>query len=227
MIVDVIIPAYNEESSIGLVVRDIILQDVRHVVVVNNRSNDNTTKVASDAGAVVLDQAKRGYGSACLKGMQWISELEIKPDVVLFMDGDYSDYAEEFSLLIEPIENQNIDMVIGSRALGLREKGSMTPQQVFGNWLATRMIHVLFGARFTDLGPYRSIRYQSLMELGMKDPDYGWTVEMQVKAVKKGLKWVEVAVNYRKRIGVSKVAGTLKGTILAGYKIITTIIKYS
>lgn len=227
VVVDVIIPAYNEESSIGLVVSDIKKEDVRHVIVVNNRSNDNTVEVAKLAGAHVLNQPKRGYGAACLKGMEYIAELQEKPDVVLFMDGDYSDYAEEFQLLMSPIKEQNIEMVIGSRALGEREKGSMTPQQVFGNWLATRMIKVLFGARFSDLGPYRAIQYPALLRLQMNDQNYGWTVEMQVKAVKQGLSWTEVPVNYRKRIGKSKVAGTVKGTILAGYKIITTIIKYS
>ena len=224
MIVDIIIPAFNEESSIGLVVTDIRKQSVRHVVVANNRSTDRTAEVAEAAGAFVVDQPIRGYGSACLKGMEWVAHLPEKPDVIVFMDGDYSDYAEELPLLIEPIISRKIDMVIGSRALGERESGSMTPQQVFGNWLATWMIKVIFRARFTDLGPYRAIRYPALLELGMVDPNYGWTVEMQIKAVKKNLSWEEVAVNYRKRIGQSKVAGTFKGTILAGYKIITTII---
>lgn len=227
MIVDVVIPAFNEEGSIGKVVSDIRRQEVRHVVVVNNRSTDRTVEVAQIAGAEVLTEERRGYGSACLKGINWLNSLESPPDVILFMDGDYSDYAEEFPLLIEPIRNKEAEMVIGSRALGDREKGSMTPQQVFGNWLATRMIRILFGAKFTDLGPYRTITRKALNSLGMRDPDYGWTVEMQVKAVKKGVSFTEVPVNYRKRIGKSKVAGTLKGTILAGYKIITTIIKYS
>jgi glycosyltransferase involved in cell wall biosynthesis len=227
VIVDVVIPAFNEEGSIGKVVGDIRQQEVRHVVVVNNRSSDQTVEVARAAGAEVLTENRRGYGSACLKGIKWLNDLSTPPDVILFMDGDYSDYAEEFPLLVKPILDGKAEMVIGSRALGDREKGSMTPQQVFGNWLATRMIRLLFSAKFTDLGPYRTITRKALNQLGMRDPDYGWTVEMQVKAVQKGISYTEVPVNYRKRIGKSKVAGTLKGTILAGYKIITTIIKYS
>lgn len=227
MIVDVIIPALNEELSIGKVVSDISKEEVRHVVVVNNRSTDNTVEVATKAGAVVQNQPKGGYGAACLKGMEWLGSLEQKPDVVLFMDGDYSDYSSEAELILSPIRNGKAEMVIGSRTKGERESGSMTPQQVFGNWLATKMIKVLFGAEFSDLGPYRAITWDALMRIGMVDRDYGWTVEMQVKAVKKDISWAEVPVNYRKRIGKSKVAGTLKGTILAGYKIITTILKYS
>ena len=227
MIVDVIIPAYNEELSIGLVVKDILAQNVRHVIVVSNRSTDDTEEVARTNGAIVLRENRRGYGSACLKGMEWVRSLTEKPDVILFMDGDYSDYAEEFPSLMQPIESGKAEMVIGSRALGERERGSMTPQQVFGNWLATTLIRLLFKAEFTDLGPYRTITWSALESIGMRDPDYGWTVEMQVKAVKKGISFTEIPVNYRKRIGKSKVAGTVKGTILAGYKIITTIFKYS
>lgn len=226
MIVDVIIPALNEELSIGKVVRDIRNQHVRHVVVVDNGSKDQTAKVAKEQGAVVLSQPVKGYGGACLQGISWIDELDEAPQVVLFMDGDYSDYAEEMPLLIEPIEKGLAELVIGSRALGTREKGSMTPQQVFGNWLATTLMRILYKADFTDLGPYRAITYRGLKKIGMVDTNYGWTVEMQVKAVKHRLKFVEVPVNYRKRIGKSKVAGTLKGTILAGYKIILTIFRY-
>lgn len=227
MIVDIVIPAYNEEQSIGLVVRDARLQAVRHVVVTDNNSKDRTSEVAREAGAVVLFQPRQGYGSACLKGIEWVNSQTEQADILLFMDGDYSDYAEDIPRLVAPIVEGRAELVIGSRALGQREKGSMTPQQVFGNWLATRMIQVLFGVKYTDLGPYRAIRLSSLNQLGLKDPDYGWTVEMQVKAAKAGLKHLEIPVNYRKRIGKSKVAGTLKGTILAGYKIITTILKYA
>ncbi|MDG1261579.1 MAG: glycosyltransferase family 2 protein [Flavobacteriales bacterium] len=227
MIVDVIIPAWNEEKSIGHVVKDIDRSVVRDVIVVDNNSKDNTSKVAREAGATAIPQPKQGYGSACLKGIEFANAKEPKADVIVFMDADYSDYANEMNLLLEPIAKGDADMVIGSRALGEKEKGSMTPQQVFGNWLATWMIQVIYKHKYSDLGPYRSIRFDSLNKLGMKDPDYGWTVEMQVKALHKKLKVAEVPVNYRKRIGVSKVSGTVKGTILAGYKIITTIIKYA
>lgn len=227
MIVDVIIPAWNEEKSIGHVVKDIDRSIVRDVIVVDNNSKDATAQVAKDAGATAISQPKQGYGSACLKGIEYANSKEVKADVIVFMDADYSDYASEMPLLLAPITRGEADMVIGSRALGEKEKGSMTPQQVFGNWLATWMIHVIYKHRYSDLGPYRSIRFTSLNALGMKDPDYGWTVEMQVKALHKKLKVAEVPVNYRKRIGVSKVSGTVKGTILAGYKIITTIIKYA
>lgn len=227
MIVDVIIPAWNEEASIGKVVRDIDRTTVRHVFVTDNNSRDRTAEVAREAGATVLTETRQGYGSACLKGIAAANDCEPPADVIVFMDADYSDYAEEMPQLLQPIVAGEADMVIGSRALGDRESGSMTGPQVFGNWLATRMIRIIYGFRYSDLGPYRAIRLDALNRLGMRDPDYGWTVEMQVKALHKKLKIKEVPVNYRKRIGVSKVSGTVKGTILAGYKIITTIIKYA
>ena len=227
MIVDVVIPAWNEEESIGLVVSEIPKAIVRHIVVVDNNSRDKTTENASNAGAVVLKETEQGYGAACLKGIDWINQQEPKCDVLVFMDADHSDYPEEITQLLSPIQKNAADMVIGSRSLGVKEKGSMTPQQVFGNWLATWMIRVIYGFKFTDLGPFRAIRLESLNKLGMCDRNYGWTVEMQVKALKKGLRCAEVAVGYRRRIGVSKVSGTIKGTIGAGYKIITTILKYS
>lgn len=227
MIVDVIIPAWNEEASIGKVVRDIDHALVRNVFVTDNNSRDRTAQVAKEAGAMVLTENRQGYGSACLKGIAAANECSPLADVIVFMDADYSDYAEEMPQLLQPIVDGEADMVIGSRALGDRESGSMTGPQVFGNWLATRMIRVIYGFRYTDLGPYRAIRLDALNRLKMRDPDYGWTVEMQVKALHKKLKIKEVPANYRKRIGVSKVSGTAKGTILAGYKIITTIIKYA
>jgi hypothetical protein len=159
--------------------------------------------------------------------MRWAAEQQPPADIIVFMDGDYSDYASEMPDLIAPILRNEADVVIGSRALGNREKGSMTMPQVFGNWLATRMIDIIYGFRFTDLGPYRAVRYDSLLALGMSDKTYGWTVEMQVRALRKKLRCTEVPVNYRKRIGVSKVSGTVKGTVMAGYKIITTILRYS
>lgn len=227
LIVDIVIPAYNEEQSIGLVLQEINHPWVRHVIVVNNNSKDQTAAVAEKGGAVVLHESRQGYGYACLKGIAWANEQEVKADIILFMDADHSDYPEEMSMLLDPIAKGEVDMVIGARNAAGREKGSMTPQQVFGNWLATRMIRMIYGYRFTDLGPFRAIRREALNSLQMSDKTYGWTVEMQVKALKKKLRCSEVSVKYRQRIGVSKVSGTVKGTILAGYKIITTILKYS
>ncbi|NNK81137.1 MAG: glycosyltransferase [Flavobacteriales bacterium] len=199
---------------------------VREVVVVNNNSTDRTPEVARSAGATVLNEERQGYGSACLKGIAHIIDKDVPPHIVVFLDADYSDHPEEMTELVEPIIASNVDLVIGSRALGEREKGSMMPQQVFGNWLATRLMRITHRVRFSDLGPFRAIRLESLIALGMKDKDYGWTIEMQIKAAKNSLKFAEVPVSYRKRIGESKVSGTMKGTIMAGYKIITTIFKY-
>ncbi|MCP4443122.1 MAG: glycosyltransferase family 2 protein [Aureispira sp.] len=222
----VIIPAFNEENSVGNVIRDIPKDFVQEIIVANNNSNDQTPLVAKQAGAIVLDEPRQGYGFACLKGLEYLSNLEKKPDIVVFIDADYSDYPEEIVKLVAPILTEDYDMVIGSRALGQRQRGSMTPQQVFGNWLATTLLKWFYGVRYTDLGPFRAIKYDKLLEIDMKDQTYGWTVEMQVKAAKLGMKSTEIAVNYRKRIGKSKVSGTIKGTIMAGYKIITTIFKY-
>jgi len=223
--IDVIIPAYNEEKSIGSVINDIPSELVREVIVCNNNSTDNTRDVAIEYGAFVLDENRKGYGSACLKGMDYIAQKDIKPDIVVFLDGDYSDHPDEMPALIQPILEQDMDMVIGSRALGTLERGAMQPQQIFGNWLATNLIRLLYGYEFTDLGPFRAIKYESLLSLEMADPDFGWTVEMQVKAAKQKMKCTEVPVKYRRRIGVSKVSGTLKGTVLAGHKILWTIFK--
>lgn len=227
VIVDVIIPAWNEEQSIGKVVADIDRSLVRTVIVVDNNSRDRTGDVAREAGAIVLRETRQGYGAACLKGIAFANELQPPADVIVFMDADYSDYSSEMPSLILPIQDGEAQMVIGSRALGNREKGSMTPQQVFGNRLATFLIRIIYRHRYTDLGPYRAISLSALNQIGMRDTNYGWTVEMQIKALKHGLSVKEVAVNYRKRIGVSKVSGTVKGTILAGYKIITTIFRYA
>lgn len=222
--VDVVIPAYNEEDSISKVIDDIPKHLVRHIVVGNNGSTDQTKKRAEAAGAIVVDEPRSGYGSACLAALAYIDSLEKAPDVIVFLDGDYSDYPEQMDLLLNQI-NEGNDMVIGSRALGKSERGSMTPPQVFGNWLATNLIRLIYKYDFTDLGPFRAIKYDKLNELKMTDPDFGWTVEMQVKAAKLGFKTSEVPVNYRARIGVSKVSGTIKGTILAGHKILWTIFK--
>jgi glycosyltransferase involved in cell wall biosynthesis len=222
----VLIPAYNEENSIGKVLADIPKDLVREVVVINNNSNDATELNAENGGATVLRENKQGYGFACLKGMDYVRNLSKAPDIVVFMDADYSDYPEEISKLIAPIVEDKFDMVIGSRALGNRARGSMTPQQIFGNWLATFLIKIFYGFTYTDLGPFRAIKWQKLLDLNMQDTTYGWTVEMQLKAVKQQFKITEIPVSYRERIGFSKISGTLKGTILAGYKIITTIFKY-
>ncbi len=224
-IVDVVIPAYNEEESIGLVINDIPKSLVRNIIVCNNNSTDNTSNVAKDKGAVVVDAPISGYGSACLKGLEFIKNQDIKPDIVVFLDGDYSDHPEEMTKIVSPIVNDQIDMVIGSRALGNLEKGAMMPQQIFGNWLATTLIKLIYSYEFTDLGPFRAIRYDKLLLVDMQDKNFGWTVEMQVKAAKLGLKCIEVPVTYRKRIGISKVSGTIKGTFMAGYKILWTIFK--
>ena len=224
-LIDVIIPAFNEEKSIAKVIQD-IPSWVRNIVVANNNSTDQTGYVAEQAGAVVVFEGQKGYGKACLTAMDWIRSQEIQPDIVVFLDGDYSDHPEEMTGLIQPIINQQADMVIGSRAQGERESGSMTFPQVFGNWLATTMMKYIQGAKFSDLGPFRAIVWQKLMDINMVDQDYGWTIEMQIKAHKAGLRYTEVPVRYRKRIGVSKVSGTVKGVFGAGYKIIYTIFKY-
>ncbi|WP_339917254.1 glycosyltransferase family 2 protein [Yeosuana marina] len=225
-IIKVIIPAYNEEDSIANVIND-IPKIVNEVIVVNNNSNDDTAKNATNAGATVLTETKKGYGYACLKGMDYIANQSIKPEIIVFLDGDYSDYPEELTKLVQPIINDNIDLVIGARVKQLRESNSMTPQQVFGNWLATFLMKLIYGARFTDLGPFRAIKYQKLVDLHMEDKTYGWTVEMQLKALKQKLSYIEVPVKYKQRIGVSKVSGTLKGSIFAGFKILGWIFKYS
>lgn len=224
-IIDVIIPAYNEEQSIGHVLRDIPSGLVRDIIVCDNNSTDQTASVAQSAGATVVRQIRKGYGSACLKGMAHIAEKAEAPDIIVFLDGDYSDYPDQMPLILEPILHQGKSMVIGSRALGKSESGSMTIPQIFGNWLATSLIRVIYGYRFTDLGPFRAITYPALLSLNMEDPDFGWTIEMQVKAAKKALACAEVPVDYKRRIGVSKVSGTIKGTIMAGYKILWTIFK--
>lgn len=225
-VIKVIIPAFNEENSVGKVLKDIPSHLVDEIIVVNNASTDRTEVEASKAGATVLNEPTPGYGRACLKGMEYLASLPDEVDIVVFLDADYSDHPQEMEMLVEPILQGVADLVIGSRALGKLEKGAMTPQQLFGNWLATRLLRLLYGAKFTDLGPFRAIKYSSLKQIDMQDKTYGWTVEMQLKAVKYGLKCLEVPVNYRKRLGFSKISGTVKGTLMAGYKIIWTIFKY-
>jgi glycosyltransferase involved in cell wall biosynthesis len=224
--IKVIIPAFNEEDSITNVVND-IPDIVGEVIVVSNNSTDNTEKNAFKAGATVLTESRKGYGYACLKGMDYIAQQEDSPDIVVFLDGDYSDYPEQLLEIVAPIIEKDIDFVVGARVKNLREPGSMTPQQVFGNWLATFLMKLFFGAKFTDLGPFRAIKYRRLLALEMEDKTYGWTVEMQLKALKQKLSYLEIPVKYRNRIGVSKVSGTVKGSIFAGIKILGWIFKYS
>lgn len=225
-VLKVIIPAYNEEGSIASVISD-IPTIVSEVIVVNNDSSDSTFKVAKKAGATTLTELNRGYGYACLKGMEYIASLSEKPDIIIFLDGDYSDYPEELTKIVAPIIENDIDFVIGARVKELREQGAMTIPQLFGNWLATVLMKLFFGSKFTDLGPFRAIKYGKLLELQMEDKTYGWTVEMQLKALKRKYTYLEVPVNYRNRIGVSKVSGTVKGAIFAGVKILGWIFKYS
>lgn len=222
----VIIPAFNEENGVGQVLSEIPEGLVTEVVVVNNASTDDTERVAKAGGATVLREPVSGYGRACLKGIAYAKEATPIPEVIVFLDADHSDYPEEMIDLVHPILQDKADIVIGSRVLGQKETGSMTPQQIFGNWLATRLLKLFYGVKFTDLGPFRAIRFSSLIEMNMQDKTYGWTVEMQLKAAKMKMRCLEVPVRYRKRIGFSKISGTLKGTVLAGYKILYTIFKY-
>lgn len=223
----VIIPAFNEEQSVGRVLRDIPTGLVQEVIVVNNNSTDETARHARMAGATVLDEPHQGYGRACLKGMQYVSTLPALPDIIVFLDADYSDFPEEMPKLLQPVMEEDFDLVVGARASGNRERGSMTPQQILGNWIATKLLKLIYRVHFTDLGPFRAIKYEKLLALNMTDKSYGWTIEMQIKAAKMRLKTTEIPVRYRVRIGQSKVSGTLKGTLMAGYKIITTIFKYA
>ncbi|WP_339626033.1 glycosyltransferase family 2 protein [uncultured Winogradskyella sp.] len=224
--IKVIIPAYNEEASIPLVIRA-IPAIVNEIIVVSNTSTDNTELNAKNAGATVLIEPQKGYGYACLKGLDYIAKQDSKPDIVVFLDGDYSDYPEELTKIVKPIIKENIDFVVGARVKELREEGAMTKPQIFGNWLATTLMGLFFRSTFTDLGPFRAIKYSKLLDLKMEDKTYGWTVEMQLKALKQKMSYKEIAVNYRNRIGVSKVSGTVKGAIFAGVKILTWIFKYS
>lgn len=226
MNIKVIIPAFNEALSITQVIKAIPAL-VDEVIVVNNGSTDHTKDLAEQAGATVLNEPRKGYGYACLKGMDYISKMDKKPDIIVFLDGDFSDYPEELSKIVAPIVDDTFDFVIGARAKQLREQGSMTPQQIFGNWLATTLMRFFYGAKFTDLGPFRAIRYNKLIGLQMEDKTYGWTIEMQLKALKQGLSYTEIPVRYKKRIGQSKVSGTLEGSVKAGIKILGWIFKYS
>ncbi len=221
----VIIPVLNEEGSIGLVLSHIPEGLATAVIVVDNGSTDRTSAVAEDAGAVVVREPRRGYGAACLRGIA--AAARFTPDIIVFLDGDYSDYPEEMVGLVRPIGEEGCDMVIGSRMLGRRVPGSMPIQSLIGNVLVPRIIRWLYGHRYTDLGPFRAIRYDRLLELEMADKDFGWTVEMQIKAARKKYRTLDVPVRYRKRVGVSKITGTLVGAVRAGLKILWVTFRYA
>jgi len=223
--IDVVIPALNEEASLALVLADVPHPFVRRVVVADNGSVDGTARVAREGGAEVVTAPRRGYGSACLAGLAHLRRTG-PPDVVVFVDADYSDHPEELPSLVTPILAGEADLVIGSRVLGRRERGALLPQARAGNLVACLLIRLFYGHRFTDLGPFRAIRWDALERLGMADPDFGWTAEMQVKAVREGLKATEVPVSYRRRVGVSKITGTVSGTLRAGYKILWTVARH-
>ena len=225
MIVDVVIPALDEEGAIGKVIAEIPASLVRNIVVADNGSKDRTADVARQAGAVVVREPERGYGAACLKALEFIADDP--PDIVVFLDGDYSDYPAELAQIIQPIVDDNAELVIGSRAIGRRQRGSLTPQQQVGNAIACAALRAIFGVRYTDLGPFRAIAWDTLQRLDMRDRNWGWTVEMQIKAAKQKVPYVEVPVSYRARIGQSKVSGTLKGSIAAGTKIAWLLGRYA
>lgn len=223
MVVDVVIPALDEQAAIAGVVTA-ILPFVRRVVVVDNGSKDHTARVAASVGAVVVHEPVRGYGSACLKGIEKLKENP--PEVVLFLDGDGSDVPSEAVAILEQIRNGN-DLVIGSRMTGNLQPDSMTWPARFGNWLAPGLIRLVWGVKFTDLGPFRAIRWEALTRIAMQDRGYGWTVEMQIKAARMGLRCTEVPVSYRRRIGQSKISGTVKGCVGAGVVILSTWFRHA
>jgi glycosyltransferase involved in cell wall biosynthesis len=216
--IGVVIPALNEADAIGRVVAD-IPGWVDHIVVADNGSSDSTGEVARKAGATVVDEPERGYGAACLAGIATLPPV----DIVVFVDGDYSDHPADMADLVDPIVAGEADFVLASRAIGEREAGALTPQQLFGNWLATTLIRRIWGARFSDLGPFRAIATPALVKLAMADRNFGWTVEMQIKAAENKLRCLEVPARYRRRIGVSKVSGTITGSVKAGAKILYII----
>jgi glycosyltransferase involved in cell wall biosynthesis len=226
-VVDVVIPARDEREALPRVLADLPRDRVREIVVVDNGSTDGTGEVASAAGATVVFERRPGYGSACLGGLAHLRAKTSPPEVVVFVDADHSDHADELPSLVAPIADGDVDLVIGSRVLGHREPGALLPQARLGNMLATRLIRLFYGVRFTDLGPFRAITWEALERIGMRDPNFGWTAEMQVKAARAGLRATEVPVSYRQRIGRSKITGTVSGTIRAGYKILYTIFRYS
>jgi glycosyltransferase involved in cell wall biosynthesis len=222
--VALIIPALDEEHAIGALLEAVDRTVVRDVIVGDNGSRDATGEVARSRGAQVVRIEERGYGAACAGAL---AAMAGDVDVVLFMDADGSDDPAEIPFVLEPVLTGRADLAVGSRALGVVERGALTPQQRFGNWLATRLVALLYGHRYTDLGPFRAIRRDLLDRIGMRDRRYGWTVEMQVRALQLGARVTEVPVRYRKRVGKSKISGTVSGVIKAGWWIIYTILKYS
>lgn len=224
--IDVVIPAFDEEDSLPLVLADIPRPPVRRVVVCDNGSRDRTAAAARGGGAEVVSEPRAGYGSACLRAIDHLRRHD-PPDVVVFLDADYSDHPEELTSLVAPLLANEADLVIGSRTRGRREPGALLPQARAGNLVACWLIRLLYRHRYTDLGPFRAIRWQALERLAMEDPDFGWTAEMQVKALRHGLRVDERPVSYRRRVGASKITGTLRGTLMAGYKILWTVLRYS
>ena len=219
--ISIIIPALNEEASIGLVIRDIPTAPGTEIIVVDNGSTDATAEIARQAGARIVAERHRGYGAACLTGIAAAAD----PHFIVFLDGDYSDYPEDVPLLMEPLLAGTADLVIGSRMAGADARRVLPPQSYWGNRLATFLLQVLYGFHFTDLGPFRAIRAESLKRLAMADRNFGWTIEMQIKAVQRGLRIREIPVRYRQRIGKSKISGTISGSIRAGWKILYTIVR--
>ncbi|MEN1680179.1 MAG: glycosyltransferase family 2 protein [Planctomycetota bacterium] len=222
--VAVVIPALNEEASLPLVLAD--LPSVGQVVVVDNGSTDATAQRAAEAGADVVHEGRRGYGSACLAGLEWLRSGGLPPEIVVFLDADHSDDPTQLPELVSPILSGECDLVLGSRMTGKREPGAMPAQSVWGNRFACLLMRLLLGARYTDLGPFRAARWESLESLGMSDTNYGWTVEMQIKALRAGLRVREVPTPYRRRVGQSKISGTITGSVKAGAKILWLVARY-
>ena len=225
MKISVVIPAFNEEKSIPYVLND-IPNFVNLIIVCDNSSTDKTSEIAKNMGAKVVFEEKKGYGNACLKAISYLRNLKDKPEIVVFIDGDYSDDTKQMKKIVDPIFYEGYDLVLGARTKSLRDKNSMTAHQIFGNWLACFLMRIFFNSRFKDLGPFRAITWDKLMQLDMRDKSFGWTIEMQIKALIKNYKYKEIGVKYKKRIGKSKISGTLVGSILAGKKILYLIFKY-
>lgn len=225
-VTDVVIPALDERAAIPLVLADLPRHLLREIVVVDNGSTDGTPECARSHGATVVIEPRRGYGRACLTGVETLAAKATPPEAVVFLDADHSDHAEEIEALLRPIAEHRADLVVGSRVLGRRQPGALLPQARFGNLLASWLIRRLYGLVVTDLGPFRAVRFETLLALGMSDPDFGWTVEMQVKAARAGVRYLEVPVSYRVRVGVSKISGSVSGSLRAGRKILLTIFRH-
>ena len=223
--IDVVIPALDEERALPYVLRDIPRPPVRRIIVADNGSTDRTAAVAKENGAEVVHEPERGYGAACLRALAHLRDDP--PDIVVFLDGDYSDHPDELPSLVQPIVDEEAELVIGSRATGIAARGALSPQQRIGNTIASGALRLLYGVRYTDLGPFRAIRWDTLQRLQMRDRNYGWTVEMQIKAAQQRVPYCEVPVSYRRRIGVSKVSGTVRGSVSAGAKILWLLGRYA